>query len=101
MSIGKKDVEHIARLARLALKEEEKEKLGKDISSILGFVETLSAVDTEHVKPMTGGTMLENATREDETLSSDLEGKSDSLKNAARRTHKGWISVASVFEKNQ
>lgn len=101
LMISKKDVERIARLARIALGEEEKKNLGKDISSILGFVETLNAINTEHVDPMTGGTMLENAMREDEAPSSDLEGKSSNLMEAAPKTHKGWVRVESVFEKNQ
>lgn len=46
MALDKKDIEHIASLARLALNEEEKERFASQLSSILDYVGTLQEVDT-------------------------------------------------------
>ncbi|MBU1131159.1 Asp-tRNA(Asn)/Glu-tRNA(Gln) amidotransferase subunit GatC [Patescibacteria group bacterium] len=41
MSITKKEIEHLAKLARLELSDTEQEKFSKDISSILQYVNKL------------------------------------------------------------
>ncbi len=49
MAITKKDIEHIADLARLELTEDEKEKFVGQLSSILDYVAQLGEVDTQDV----------------------------------------------------
>ncbi len=66
MKISKKDVEHVARLARLRLTEEEKEKLGKQLNQILEYVEKLNELDTKNVEPTSHVVPLKNVLREDE-----------------------------------
>ena len=44
MNLEKKDVLHVARLAGLALTNEEAERMTGEISSILGYVEALGTV---------------------------------------------------------
>lgn len=63
--LSKKDLEHLAALARIDLKEGEEEKLLKDLGSILDYFQELQSIDTKEVEPMTGGTELKNITRED------------------------------------
>ncbi len=46
MSLSIQDVEKIARLARIRLRDEEKEPLARELGSILKMVEQLSEVDT-------------------------------------------------------
>ena len=53
MAITKKDVEHVARLARLALSEEEKDRYTGQLASILTYIEKMSALNTDHVIPTT------------------------------------------------
>jgi aspartyl-tRNA(Asn)/glutamyl-tRNA(Gln) amidotransferase subunit C len=60
------EVEHIAKLARLTVSEGEKEKLKKDLSAILGYIEKLNSADTSSVEPLYQTTGLVNATRTDE-----------------------------------
>ena len=48
--ISKEQVEHIAKLARIELREKEKEKFTNELSSILGYVEKLNKVDTAKIK---------------------------------------------------
>lgn len=61
MSIQMKDVEHVAKLARLELSDDEKEKLTEQLNAILHYAEKLSELDTDqveptsHVMPMTNG----------------------------------------------
>lgn len=98
MSISPKDVEHIAQLARIELTEAEKQKFEKDLSVILEFVEKLNEVDTENVVPITGGTSLENITREDKQIDVSLEGHQASLLNQAPERKEGWVKVKSIFE---
>ena len=52
MSVDEKTVRHIARLARIALKDDEIAPLASELSKILGFVEQLDEVDTANVAPL-------------------------------------------------
>ena len=47
-----KDVEHVAKLARLELTEEEKEKETKQLGAILDYVQQMNEVDTSNVEHM-------------------------------------------------
>jgi len=49
--IGDKDVEHVARLARLALTESERARMREQLSAILQYIDKLKAVDVEGVEP--------------------------------------------------
>jgi len=66
MKLTLEQVEHIAGLARLDLKPEEKELFLKQLSSILEYVEQLSRVDTSAVEPMSHSVALDNVLRPDE-----------------------------------
>lgn len=60
------ELDHIAKLARLEIKSDEREKLKKDLSSILDYVDKLNQADTGSVEPLYQTTGLVNATRADE-----------------------------------
>lgn len=75
VSISVKDVEHVAKLARLELQDSEKELYTEQLNSILGYMEILNRVDTSDVKPMEHVLPLKNVLREDEvgqTLDKEL-----------------------------
>ena len=59
------DVEHVARLARLGLSEEEKKLFTKQLASILDFAASLNKVDTDNVPPTTYAMAMKNVFRED------------------------------------
>ena len=63
--ITKKDVEHVAILARLELTEEEKEKYTHQLGDVLAHVEKMNEVDTTNVEPMNHPIDFVNVTRED------------------------------------
>ena len=86
MAVTIKDVEHVAKLARLAFTEEEKEKLAHQLNDILTYMEKLNKLDTSKVEPLSHVIELSNVMREDETKPSlPLE---EVLKNAPERTEK-------------
>ncbi|SRR5579875_598572 len=49
--IGREQVRHVARLARLELSAEEEERLEHDLSAILDYVDKLNELDTSAVEP--------------------------------------------------
>lgn len=66
MKIGKDTVEHLAELAKLEFNEAEKEAIVKDLGRIVGFVEKLQELPTEHVEPLIYLSRSQNRTRQDE-----------------------------------
>jgi aspartyl-tRNA(Asn)/glutamyl-tRNA(Gln) amidotransferase subunit C len=68
MKISKQEVEHVARLARLELSEQEKEKLADQLSNILTYVETLNSIDTTGVEPTSHVLDIKNVMRDDVAL---------------------------------
>ena len=61
-----KDVEHVAKLARLELTEEEKEKFTKQLGDVLKHVDAMNEVDTSNVEPMSHAIDFVNVMRDDE-----------------------------------
>jgi aspartyl-tRNA(Asn)/glutamyl-tRNA(Gln) amidotransferase subunit C len=51
MSLTLKEVEHIARLARLALSDEEKARYREQLSAILDYAARLQQLDTRDIPP--------------------------------------------------
>lgn len=65
MSVDEKTVRHIARLARLAVTDDEARALQGELNAILDWVEQLSEVDTDGVEPMTSVVAMSMRQRED------------------------------------
>lgn len=63
-------VAHIAKLARIELTPEEEEKMPKELSSILGYIDVLSELKTDDIEPTAQVTGLTNAFREDTVIPS-------------------------------
>ncbi|CAH0122571.1 MULTISPECIES: Asp-tRNA(Asn)/Glu-tRNA(Gln) amidotransferase subunit GatC [unclassified Paenibacillus] len=66
MSIAVQDVEHVAKLARLDLSEEEKTKFTEQLNAILKYAEKLNELDTDDVAPTSHVLPIANVMREDE-----------------------------------
>ena len=60
-----KDVEHVAKLARLELSEDEKVKFSKQLGDILKYVEQMNEVNTEGVEPWNHAMEFYNVMSED------------------------------------
>ncbi len=65
MAISIEDVRYIASLAKLEFAPEEEEILAKEMSAILGYMETLNELDTAGVEPMTHVLNLQGVMRDD------------------------------------
>lgn len=65
MGLTRKEVEHIAELARLGLTEEEKDVFGAQLSAILDHFQVLQQLDTETVAPTTTAIPSQNVMRDD------------------------------------
>jgi aspartyl-tRNA(Asn)/glutamyl-tRNA(Gln) amidotransferase subunit C len=70
MAVSKKDVEYVALLARLEIKEEEKAGMIEDLNSVLSYIEKLNELDTENVDIIVNPYYIENKFREDEIIPS-------------------------------
>ncbi len=64
--ITRKEVEHVARLARLELSEDEKARMTDQLDAILGYFDSLSRLDTSEVEPMTTVIPMVSVMRDDE-----------------------------------
>lgn len=95
--INQKDVEHIAKLARIEVKDEDKEKLAQELGSILDYVAKLEEVNTNGVEPTAQVTGLENVFRPDEARTSD-ENAVGKLLDAMPAREGRHLKVKSVFD---
>lgn len=95
MSITKKEVSHVADLARLALTPEETELYTAQIQKILNYVEKLSELDTTGVEPTTYTVPLKTALREDKAWES--LSKDEALSNAPE-SERGCFKVPKIIE---
>ncbi|MGA2470005.1 MAG: Asp-tRNA(Asn)/Glu-tRNA(Gln) amidotransferase subunit GatC [Solirubrobacteraceae bacterium] len=66
MSIDRETVLHVARLARLALSEEEVDAMTGELAGVLDHIATIGELDLEGVAPTTHVVAVENALRADE-----------------------------------
>ncbi len=99
--ISKQDVQHIAKLARLGLTEDEIKKFQKDLSSILDYFKSLKEIDVLKVEPTFHpaehffkgklGTM-----REDKAEAQSVEVV-NKLVEAAPNKRKRHIKVKAIF----
>lgn len=93
--ISEKDVRYIASLSRIHLREEEIEKLTKDLESILTYVKKLEKLDITHVNPTSHVLPLKNVYRED-TITPSLQ-QSEALRISVENFN-GSFKVPKVIE---
>ncbi len=95
--IHKKEVQHIAKLARLGLTEAEIKNFQKELSSILDYFNLLKEVSLKSsllTRKKKG--LIENVTREDLAKKQPLKTVSK-LFEAAPKKEKGYIKVKAVL----
>ena len=93
--ISKKDVEHIASLSRIHLKDQEIEEISKNLEAILGYVNKLQSLDVSKVDPTTHVLPLKNVYREDQIKLSLPQDKA--LAIAVEKSHGAFV-VPKVIE---
>ena len=95
MSLNPADVEKIAHLARLAISDQEAERIAVDLSNILDLVEQMNAVDTQGVTPMAHPLNMSQRLRKDEVSESDQR---EVFQAIAPQTEAGLYLVPRVIE---
>ncbi|MFC4410045.1 Asp-tRNA(Asn)/Glu-tRNA(Gln) amidotransferase subunit GatC [Chungangia koreensis] len=94
-NISKEEVKHVAKLARLAITEEESEKFAGQLGAIIQFAEQLNELDASDVKPTTHALHMVNVLREDEPK----EGLDRELMMKNVKEHEaGQVKVPSILE---
>ena len=96
MSLTKKDVEHLAKLARLSLSETELETYRAQLSDVLAYVEQLKKLKTDDVPLTSQVTGLTNNFRADEVHACDPKTREDIIKQFPDRDG-DLLKVPSVF----
>jgi aspartyl-tRNA(Asn)/glutamyl-tRNA(Gln) amidotransferase subunit C len=95
MSVDKKTVRHIARLARIALKDEQVEPMVNELNNILAWVEQLEEVDVAGVSPLTSVVEQSLKMRDDVVTEG---GQADALMANAPQSEENFFVVPRVVE---
>lgn len=95
MSIDTETARRVAKLARIAVPEEDLPALAGEFNAILGFIEQLNEVNVDGVEPMTSVTPQRLKRREDVVTDGDQPEKV--LKNAPD-AREGFFAVPKVVE---
>ena len=95
MKISRKEVLHIARLARLGLTDAEVDRLSRQLSDLLENFKTLQQVDTSGIPPTAQPNTLQNVLKADKAKPSLKQ--SDVLANAPCRDG-DFFRVRAVLE---
>lgn len=95
MTLSINDVKQVANLACIKISEEEAETALSQLSGIFKLIETMQAVDTSHVEPMSHAQDLVQRLREDKVTESDQR---DLCQSIAPQVENGLYLVPKVIE---
>ena len=103
--ITRKEVERVAKLARIGISKKEEEKFARELSLILDYVRKLKEVDISKTLPTSHSIEIENVTREDkenEKLKTELpfmkaKVNNEKLLRLAPEIKNGYLKVKSIL----
>ena len=95
MSVDLATVKRVAHLARIAVSEDDANRMTGELNAILGFVEQLGEVDVTGVEPMTSVTPMAMKKREDVVTDGD---KADDIVANAPNSDRNFFLVPKVVE---
>lgn len=95
MSVDTATVKRVAHLARIAVTDEDAERMTGELNAILGFVEQLNEVDVDGVEPMTSVIPMEMRKRQDRVNDGS---KADDIVANAPMTEDNFFLVPKVVE---
>lgn len=90
-------VKHVAKLARIKLTDEEVKKFGKQLSSVLEYIDILAEVDTKDVVETSQVTGLTNVMDKDEVIKGQST-KAELLKCSELPVDSGQVRVIRVVK---
>ena len=97
MPIDRDAVDHVARLARLDLDENERQRMQDELTQILGHVEMIQSLELDGVEPTTHALPLTNVFRDDEVKPSLTQ--EEALANAPEKED-GRFRVPRILEES-
>ena len=95
MSVDIDTVRRVARLARIAVTDDDAQRMTGELNAILGFVEQLSEVDVSGVEPMTSVTPMQMKKRQDVVTDG---GKAADIVANAPASEENFFLVPKVVE---
>lgn len=95
MSVDLATVRRVAHLARIAVTDQEAERMTGELNAILGFVEQLGEVDVSGVEPMTSVTPMAMKKRTDAVTDGD---KAEAIVANAPASDENFFLVPKVIE---
>ena len=95
MSVDLDTVKRVARLARIAIDDEDAGRMAGELNVILGFVEQLNEVDVTGVEPMTSVIPIAMKKRQDSVTDG---GKAEAIVANAPATAENFFLVPKVVE---
>lgn len=90
-----KDVEHVAKLARLDLSEDEKNRFADQLGKLLDYFNQLKEVNTENIEPMAHPVQAVNVVREDVITDTCLREK---ILDNAPQEEDGYFKVPKIID---
>ncbi len=79
-TISREEVAHMAALSRLRVNDEERELFARQFGDILGYMDVLAQVDTDHVEPLYSPVQHTAQGREDQAV--NRRSRQEALNNA-------------------
>lgn len=95
MSLTRTDVEKVARLARLAMSDQEIQSAQAQLNNIFGLIAEMQAVDTRGVEPMSHSQDLAQRLREDVVTEANQR---EAFQAVAPQVEHGLYLVPQVIE---
>jgi len=92
--ITKKEVEYVAKLAKLKFNEGEKEEFTSQLNSILDYFKKLNELDTERIEPTAYVISMPNLLNEDVVKPSLSQ---DEVLSHAKYVKKGYFKVPKIM----
>lgn len=98
MSLSREEIQGIAHLARVGLSDEELERVGKDLDSILEYVDRLQKVDTEGV-PEAASPLVEAKDFRVDEVDACTDAEQALIVNNFPASQAGMLKAPAVFER--
>ena len=95
MELSSSDIKRIARLARIAVSDEQTDTIRAELASIFVLIETMQAVDTRGVEPMSHSQAMMQRLRIDEITETNQR---ELLQSIAPQVEAGLYLVPRVIE---
>jgi len=94
--LSKKDVEHVAALAKLPLSDKEIETYLRQLDEVLNHIGELDEIDTENTEPTSQTTGLENVFRPDELKPQQGLSQEEAI-SGTEKSYNGYFKVEAIL----